>query len=317
MDTNIQTPQAERDEFDAAFAELEAGTPPAAAPVAEAPAADPVVPAAETPPAEVTPPAEAPPAEITPPAAAEPAAPTVAPEVAAQLAELQARLDAYEKPAPAPEAPPAPTEPPPLYTAEEQAILDKYNQEWPDVSRGEALIRRGEYAQVVRFIFDQLAPQLAELADLRQAVDRTSTRTQYDEIVDLVPDYDDVRDATLAWIDTQPAYLKAAYQNVANTGTPQDVADLITRFKRETNYAAPAASTPAAQSGGTPPAGVAPAAPVAPAAASPAPNASLPAAAAAAAASLKPVKTGRSEPVSAPDPNDFDAAFAEYAKAAN
>jgi hypothetical protein len=232
---------------------------------------------------------------------------------------VQAELAALKKQvAPAEGARP---EAPPLYTSDEQAVIDGYLKEWPDVAKGEALMRRAEYSQLIKYVFEQFAPRLEALETSQTS---TSTRTQYQDIVSLVPDYDSVRDATLAWIETQPGYLKSAYQKVAEEGSPQDVADLITRFKKETGYvakrdgaAAPAAAAPTqgagaatagaagAQAGGTQAAG----------ASAGAVPASLPAAAQAAAAALKPVKTTRSEPVSAPDPNDFDAAFKEYASA--
>jgi 2-oxoglutarate dehydrogenase E2 component (dihydrolipoamide succinyltransferase) len=214
----------------------------------------------------------------------------------AELAELKRNPTAA---APAPALTPTPAAATPAaaaspFTPEEQAIVDSYVKEWPDMARGEMLLRRAEYGQLVNHIFEQLRPRLEAL---EQGYETTSTRTQYSDLVKLVPDYDDVRDKTLAWIETQPAYLKAAYQNVANTGSASDVADLITRFKKETGYAAPAAAAPAP----TP----------TPAAAAPAAAAGLAPAAAAAAASLKIVKSSRSEPVTTPDPDDFDAAFKE------
>ena len=206
----------------------------------------------------------------------------------AELAELRASQVAEPEPAPAPETP--------LYTADEQEVLNKYFEEWPDVARGESLQRRAEYRHLVGYMMEQIKPIVEELTELRSYYEKTSSSTQYTEIKALVPDYDQVRDATLAWIDTQPAYLKAAYQQVADSGSAQDVADLITRFKRETSYNAPSAPAPA-------PAPAAPAAPAAP---------TLTPATAAALASLKPVVAGSGDPTSNPDPNDFDAAFREF-----
>lgn len=319
------------DEFAAAFAELQepaasstptaaaapsapaeaAVSPSASAPAsAEAPAAAAAVPPGEagngsgasdaaTPAAS----AEAPTSTAAQPAAtpaSEPAA--AAPDYAAQIAALQAELAEVRKAQPAPAATPT-EQPKPVYNTDEQAVVDSYIKEWPDVAKGEALLRRAEYGHLVNHIFEQLRPRLEALEAVSST---TSTRTQYQDLVSLVPDYDQVRDATLAWIETQPEYLKNAYQQVANQGSAKDVADLITRFKKETNYAAPAAApapTPA------------PAAAAAPAA-TPAPAGGLASpAAAAAVASLKPVRTTRSDPVSQPDPNDFDAAFKEFASA--
>jgi len=196
----------------------------------------------------------------------------------------------------APAATPAPAETP-LYSAEEQTALDAYHTEWKDVAVGEALVRRAEYKQLVGYIFGQIAPHLDAL---RTSTETTSARTRYTVLRERVADYDQVRDATLAWVATQPPYLRAAYESVTNNGTPEDVVDLIGRFKKETGYvsktAAPVASAPAA----------------APVSSAPAP---LSAEVAAAVASLRPVTSGRTEPAQASDPNDFDAAFAEFARA--
>lgn len=215
------------------------------------------------------------------------------------MAQLEAELAALKQPkAPAAEPPaPAPAEPP-VYTAEEQAAIEKYRTDWPDIAAGEALARRAEYRQIVSYVFEQVRK---ELEPIQQFAQRQQGRTQYDDIVDLVPDYDDVRDRTLAWVETQPDYLKAAFKQVAASGTPADVADLIARFKKETGYGAAPAAAPT------------PAATPVPAAPTPASTAALPPAAAAAVKSLRVVKSGRSEPAPGSDPNDFDGAFAAFA----
>lgn len=310
MTTPTTTPEV--DEFAAAFADLnspapKAETPPADAPPAETPPADapPVetpptdAPPAETPPTDAppveTPPADAPPVE-TPPADAPPVAETEEQMRARIRAELEAELKpkaAAPAPAPAPADPPAPTPAPAkIYTEEEDKILEKYKNDWPDIAAAEQLARRADSYRVVEHIFAQLRPILNEL---QERVGAQSKRSMYDDLIDLVPDYDDVRDKTLEWIATQPDYLKTAYQQVANEGTPDQVADLINRFKRETGYQN---SAPVAK----------PAAPATPAPA-------VAPAVAKAAAALKPVTTTRSEPkADIPDKNDYDSAFAEFSK---
>ena len=74
-------------------------------------------------------------------------------------------------------------------------------------------MRRAEYKDLVGYIFQQVR---AELAPLQDFVSTQAPRTQYSEITKLVPDYDDVRDKTLAWVDSQPDYLKAAYKQVTD-----------------------------------------------------------------------------------------------------
>lgn len=235
------------------------------------------------------------------PVVADPAAPVVpvvaaADPVAERIAALESQLAALKNPEPAP-AVAAPVVATPVYTTDEQATLDKYGKDWPDIRAGEALVRKAEYRDLVSYIFDQVHQRLAPLEAVTQT---TSTRTQYQDIVGLVPDYDVVRDRTLAWVDTQPEYLKKAYQEVANSGSATDVADLITRFKKETGYVQPAATVPVTPAAATPVAAT---------------NAALPVAAAAAVQSLRVVKSSRSEPAQGIDANDFDSAFAEFSKA--
>jgi len=316
-------------EFSDAFAALQSptGAAPAAAapadvtdvmpktepaPAAAAPAAGDPSPAAAAAPAVVeSAPAAAAPASTDTTATADPA-PVVDPAIAALQAEIAALKAAQPAPAAAAPSPePAPAAPPPVYTDAEAATIAKYKEDWPDIQAGEALVRRAEYRELVTYVFAQVRQELAPLQAFTQT---QSGRTQYGDLVALVPDYDTVRDKTLEWIAAQPAYLKTAYQSVADNGTPSDVADLINRFKKETGYVAPTQSAPAASAA---PAATAPAAAVPAAKPAPAKSAAaLPAAAAAAAANLRVVKSGRTEPgTAAADPDDFDAAFAEFSKA--
>ncbi len=307
MDTTTPT-AVEPDEFADAFAEFQSpaipapkvddeniidvdakvvADPPAAAAATPAPAGDPPV----------VDPAAAPAAAVVPPVVDDnggAAVPDRTTALETQIAELKAQLTGLKpaEAAPPPVAAPAPAAP--VYTADEQATLTKYETDWPDIAAGEALKRRAEYREIVSYVFDQVNKSVAPALEFFQ---RQSGRTQYQDLVELVPDYDDVRDKTLAWIDTQPAMIKKAYHDVANNGTPADVAHLIDQFKKTTGYVSPAVATPAAA-----------AAPVVPAAKA------LPPAAAAAVAALRVVKSGRSEPVQTADPDDFDSAFAEFSK---
>lgn len=222
----------------------------------------------------------------------------------AQIAELKAaRAPApAAEPVQAPAAPaPAPTAPP-LYSADEQAVLTKYQTEWPDVAAGEALIRRKEYGDLVAHIYGQIGPVLDEL---RAQVAPAASHTTYTQLTDLVEDYDAIRDPCLAWVDAQPAALKAAYQGIADGGTPQEVAAMIEVFRKSTGWKAPVAAAPAAGAPAPAPAAATPAAP-APAPVDPT--------VAAAAAALKPVSTARAAAATGgADPNDFEGAFKEAA----
>ena len=179
---------------------------------------------------------------------------------------------------------PQPAPAPALFTDAEAAELAAYEKDWPDVAKAEALRRRAEYSQLISYVFQQVSQRLAPLEQQTAGV---STRSHLNDLYTLIPDYDQVRDPVLAWVDQQPAYLKNAYMQVAQQGTPAEVADLVGRYKQATGARAPAA-------------------PVAPSAPAPAVRK--------AAAALAPVKSARSNVADA-QPEDFDSAFAAFAKA--
>jgi hypothetical protein len=187
--------------------------------------------------------------------------------------------------------------PVPTYTADEQGIIAKYQEDWPDVAKAESLVRRKEYQELVGYIFQQVESRYAPVLEY---MEKQAPRTQYSAIVDMVPDYDTVRDKALAWVDTQPDYMKEAYQRVTSEGTPEQVADLIDRFKKDTGYVAQAAAAPTT--------------PAPPAVAIKPVAAALPAAAQKAVAKLAVVKTGRSDQTEGVGEEDFEGSFAQYAE---
>jgi hypothetical protein len=205
------------------------------------------------------------------------------PEFAALREEIAALRAAQPKVEPAPAAP--------VYSAEDKVALDKYMEDWPDVAKGEALLRRAEYRELVGYIFQQVEQRYTPALDYMQ---NRSGHDQYSDIVSLVPDYDDVRDKAIAWVETQPDWLKATLQKVTSEGSPVEIAGLIAMYKKETGYeASPPVPVPA------------PAAPVAKVI-------TLPPAAKNAAVKLAAVKSGRSEQGSGAE-DDFESAFAGYA----
>ena len=318
MDPNTEN-QLENDDFAAAFDQLaQELMPPAAEPApaaAEAApavvdsaaesapaAAEPAAAAAESAPAAAEPAAaaaESAPAAAEPAAAAaEPAAPSELEQLRAELAELKAQVKAPAAAEPAPAAKPA--EPAPLYSSAEQEALAAYENEWPDVAKGEALKRRGEYQRLVSHIFSEVQRVYGPAVEYYQS---RSERDQYTDLKAAISDYDEVRDKTIEWANQQPSYLKAAYTKVIEEGTPEEVADLVDRFKKETGYvSAPAATTakPAPAGGMAAPANS---------------KTELPAAAKQAAKALRVVDTKRAEQTSLDDPNDFDGAFKQFAAA--
>lgn len=297
------------DDFAAAFADLNSPAPaPTPTPAPAHVVADPVVVDPANPPAGSA--LSVPePASSTPAAAPVSPAPDAPSSVSLEAFQaLEARIAELTRapaaPAPAPAPTPAPVEAP-LYTADEAAVLQKYHTDWSDVAQGEALQRRGEYQALVKHVLTEIQPLVNALQDLQGRVPALESTTQYSELVKAIPDYDDVRDPAIEWVSKQPDYLKTAYESVTAHGTPDQIADLIDRFRKETGWVAPT-TAPAAL-----PASAASPAPVLPVSAA-TPSAALPAAAAAAASSLKPVKVGRTEPTTAADPNDFDAGWKAY-----
>ena len=267
--------QKQADEFTAAFAQF--GTDPAPADPA------PVDPAPVDP-APVDP-APVDPAPVDP-APVDPAPVDPAPADADLIRRLASLIQKSEPPAPAAAAEPEPE--PEVYTAEEQSLLTEYEKDWPDVAKAEALRRRGEYRELVNHVFREVAKELAPLAQNLRAL---SERTHLDDLHSAVEDYDDVRDKVIDWANQQPAYLRGAYQHVIQHGTPDEIADLVGRYRQATGTtAAPPAPTQKADT-------------------------ELPSTTKQAVAALAPVSSKRSTVVQADDPNDFESAFAAAAKA--
>jgi len=173
----------------------------------------------------------------------------------------------------------------PLYSDEEQQLLDQYQKDWPDVAQAEQLMRRGEYRQIVQYVFSEIAKELQPLIEQVQAV---SQHTHLSQLQERVSDYEDVRDKVVDWVGTQPEYLQNAYNHVIAEGTADEVADLIDRYKRETGqHTQP--EPPQKQ------------------------DTELPSTTKKAAASLAPVRSKRSAIPQTEDANDFDSAFERFA----
>lgn len=222
----------------------------------------------------------------------------------ARFRELEARIQAQpaaapaQAPAPATAAPAAPAqEETPIYSAEEQAELAELQESWPEAHRLFSLLARQLQVDTLKYAFSEVD---RVVAPLQQTVGTYAADDHMAAIYDAHSDYDQVYQPVMEWIGQQPSFLKAAYENVVQQGTAQDVNDMIARFKQETQWKPPAT---------TPPARAVAASPAAtPAAAS----AGLSDAAKQAAKAMGAVGTKRGAAVSgAVDPNDFDGAWAE------
>lgn len=225
-------------------------------------------------------------------------APTPAPTAAnddavARLADLLAQRQAAQpEPAPAPE----PKQDYVPFTPDELDVLKQYEQDFPEVMRAEALRRREEYRQLATYMNNQWEQKLSALTEQLNAV---AAHTQYVQIKENIPDYsNDLVAAVEDWATKQPTYLQDAYRRVIDSGTVQEVADLVSRFKSETGWAGQAQSAPAAAPAPAP---------------APKKEAGLPPAAKQAVAGLAPVSSKRTAPIAEPDLSDFDSAFAAFA----
>ena len=184
----------------------------------------------------------------------------------------------------------------PQLSKDELALVQQVEKDFPDVARAQAIVRRAEYQQVVRHIFDEVtranAAKDAQLAPFLTLVQNLAERTHVGDLKSAVPDYDKVDIKSLvAWVETQPAYLRPGYDQVLKTGTAADVKDVVDRFR---------ASTGATQV-------VDPKVAAAAAAAEAARKKAITA--------LKPVDSSRAAAPAGEAPSGFNDAFDEFAKA--
>ena len=184
----------------------------------------------------------------------------------------------------------------PQLSKDELALVQQVEKDFPDVARAQAIVRRAEYQQVVRYIFDEVmranAAKDAQLAPFLTLVQNLAERTHVGDLKSAVPDYDKIDIKSLvAWVETQPAYLRPGYDQVLKTGTAADVKDVVDRFR---------ASTGATQV-------VDPKVAAAAAAAEAARKKAITA--------LKPVDSSRAAAPAGEAPSGFNDAFDEFAKA--
>jgi hypothetical protein len=163
----------------------------------------------------------------------------------------------------------------------------------------QALVKQAGY-NAAEYVFHTIAktynPTLQEFAQLSQTMQEQlalgALRAEHN-------DYDAIYDNVVVWVDTlSPAFKRGAKQ-VMESGTPEEVNDLITAYKETDAYKLQLAAAGGAK----------PAATLAPA---PAVNtAALSAAAKKAAGKLQVVGSKRTTPVAPAAADDFDGAWAE------
>lgn len=173
-----------------------------------------------------------------------------------------------------------------VYTEDEQAKVDEFKAEWPDVAEGIELLMKDYRQKIMQEMSQQIEPMVSPAVQFAQ-------QTQADQHVQQLeaahPDYATIYNDIVGWVDGQPEYLKNAYTQVAQNGSTQEVIDLISRFKAETGKAQPEKPQPKAEKR----------------------DRTLPDEAKKAAASLGVVNSQRSAQAKAEDPNDFEGAWAD------
>lgn len=208
-----------------------------------------------------------------------------------RLADMLAKRQEPTPPAPQPQR----TQAPDLYTPAEVTSIQNFYKEWPEVAPAVEILLKGTATSVTNHIFTEIAKILGPKMTL---LDQLADGFQYKEIKDTIPDYDDkMHSAVSAWVDKQPAYLKAAYSNVMQHGTVTEFNDLVGRYRQENGIAPPQAGNAPQPQGGAP-----------------APAPTLSPAAKKAVAALAPVTSKRTGTVQV-EPTTFEDAFEAFSKA--
>lgn len=202
-------------------------------------------------------------------------------------------MEQRQQPQPQPQ-PPRQQQPAPLYTAEEQAVLNKFNEDWPDLAQALALALRGTTTQNNAYVFGELSKVLGPQLQTMQEV---SADHHYDALIRAIPDYDAVAPKVVDWVAKDPSmkpYLRAAYKGVIDNGSVDDISDLVDTWRKATGTSVTPGKAPAAPAAKT--------------------GSELSEAAKQAAAALAPVNSKRT--VTAPaEPASFEDAFEAHAKA--
>lgn len=201
----------------------------------------------------------------------------------------------------APAAAPEPTAAPEIYSADEKSELAELQKEWPDLHRLFSLMARQVQVDTLNYAFSEVSKVISPL---QESVQTFSVNDHTAAIYEAHEDYDQVYQPVMDWVEQQPGFLKAAYQNVVKQGTAEDVAGLIQRFKDETKWVAPTQESQGAGSSR-------PATPAAAASTSTQQQTGLSEAAKKAAKAMGAVGTKRGAAAGAQDPNDFDGAWDE------
>lgn len=191
---------------------------------------------------------------------------------------------------------------PQIFTQDDLAFLQNYQNEYSDIARGEALLRRKDILDAVRFIFSEVNKAVAPTQAIAQQL---MARTHLGDVERLVPEGRLTREEAVDWAKKQPSFLQPAYYRVIQEGNAEEIAAMTAMVRG--SVAAPGHVA----GNGANAAGVVPVRPgVQAVQETPAQKKAL--------AALKPVETKRSGiSTEAIEPNDFGGAFERFAAQAD
>jgi len=264
----MSTEDQQQMDFDTAF--TEATQPEASAPPVEQ---ETEVVAAPAPESVVAPEAApAPTVETEVVAAEKPAEPAPAPmpshdSSSEELARLRRELEEERAkrvtpPAPEPEAEPAAQQPAPeakaILSAAEQARVDEYKNDWPDVAEAESLLRKemaeslkAEVYSAVGMVFQQFYQMVAPmLTDHKE----TSVTKRDKAISEKIGDYQQIKGSLADWASAQPSVVSKAYKEILDSGSIDDVIKVVSLYKQAVGQTTPQTTLPTTQTPASAPA---------------------------------------------------------------
>lgn len=122
------------------------------------------------------------------------------------------------------------TDPEPFKLSDEQtALLKTYEEEWPEVAKAVALRTQMAVSEAVGALVKQLR---TELAPVVAHYAKTQGNEHFGAIKAAHEDFDTLKTQVKEWIAKQPSGLRTAYQQIAKTGSAEDVVELFNIYKK-------------------------------------------------------------------------------------
>ncbi|MGH7944627.1 MAG: hypothetical protein ACREF9_06435, partial [Opitutaceae bacterium] len=122
------------------------------------------------------------------------------------------------------------TDPEPFTLSDEQkALLKTYDEEWPEVARASELRTQMAIGEAVGALVKQLRQELAPVV---QHYVKTQGDGHFSAIKTAHEDFDALKPQVQEWISKQPTGLRTAYQQIAQTGSAEDVIGLFNIYKK-------------------------------------------------------------------------------------